>query len=112
MKDPRSRPSTPRRAKGRVSRERELPDRGEDAYTRLSGPFLDDERRLREVHLPGDGLHLARIEVGRKPRHHRELVAGEGPLRKHVDDGAAHGLPRVCSAHSDCSPRKMCPNYS
>ena len=80
-----------------MSRERELPDRGEDADLRLSRLFLDDERRLREVHLPGDGLHRRRIEVG-APAHHRELVSGERPLGEDVDDRAVHRRHRPSSA--------------
>ena len=73
-----------------MPRERELTVRCEDADLRLAVTLLDDERRLGEVHLPGDGLHRPRIEMGAFP-HHRELVAGERPLREYVDDRTVHG---------------------
>ena len=45
---------------------------------RLAVPLLEDERRLREVHFPGDGLHRGRVEVG-AIAHHRELVCRRAP---------------------------------
>ena len=83
----------PRRAKRRVSRERKLAVRCEYSNPRLVGVFLDDERRFRKVRLQSDGLHCRGIEVT-GPAHDRQLVAGQGTLRKDVDNPAVQD--RAC----------------
>ena len=53
--------------------------------------FVDDERRLGEIHLARDRLH----RFGRQPRtvaHDRQLIACIARLRKHIDDMQPHAI--------------------
>ena len=57
------------------------------------------KRRFRKVRLQSDGLHCRGIEVT-GPAHDRQLVAGQGTLRKDVDNPAVQDRPVFRAVHS------------
>src|SRR5713226_1099943 len=69
-----------------VAREGNLAAWREDPISVVRGRIArrKDERRLGEVHLPGDGTHLGRREA-RRAMEYRERVSCEGRVREYID---------------------------
>ena len=94
----------PRRTENGMSCEAHLFGRIEDPDARRATLLgRQQERRLREVHLPRERLHQVRVDLTRV-REHRELIAGECRVGEDVDDDVAQGrhaatLPSVGIAH-------------
>src|SRR2546430_14391666 len=69
-----------------MARERDLASGREDPVAIVGRGVRrrEDERGLREIHLPRDPAHLDGREA-RRPREHRERIAGERRVREDVD---------------------------
>src|SRR2546429_7445914 len=69
-----------------MARERDLASGREDPVAIVGRGVRrrEDERGLREIHLPRDPAHLDGREA-RRPREHRERIAGERRVREDVE---------------------------